>query len=232
MKKEIVQRLAAIAVILILAVFIFNASQILLADMYAMSPRHTLASVQDSTYQYREINWDETRRQIQLALTHDRDNPELLHLLGRAYDWQFVSVVYPDANVNAAREKALDMYRKASAIRPSWPHDRMDMLLVDYLLHGYSPGIYEQMLTVIELGPWEPWVNQVVTEIGLQQWDNLTSEARDLIAVQASRAVLDRGDYARILYLLRIYQKLELVCPGATNEKVMQYCKRFFSTDA
>ncbi|MDX1519373.1 MAG: hypothetical protein R3318_04570, partial [Gammaproteobacteria bacterium] len=94
MIKDLLQKLSAVFVILVLAVFISTALHTLLSDLYAVTPRQVLASVQEKNYQYRDIDWDGTRRQIQQALSHAPGNPELLHLLGRAHDWQYVSVVY------------------------------------------------------------------------------------------------------------------------------------------
>ena len=230
MKKNVLQKPVVLFVTGVLLVCLSGSVRTLLADVHAIIPEQTLSSLQENTYRYRYVDWEHVRAQLQRALDYTPDNPELLHLLGRAYERQYVLSLYPDDGARVARQKAAELYRKASAIRPAWPHDRIDILLVDYLLQGYNPDIYEQMKISISLGPWEPWVNQVVTEIGLQQWEELGEEARELIGLHAQRAVLDREDQDRMLYLLRIYEKLELVCPEVVEEHVVQYCNRYLDS--
>ncbi|HKK15135.1 MAG TPA: hypothetical protein VJ981_00400 [Gammaproteobacteria bacterium] len=175
-------------------------------------------------------------RQDMLAKLHKAvalqpDNPFLLRWLGNAYMQGYRYTSNSDRAAIAARQDAVRYFRQAIALRPSWPHDRIDYLLAKFRLGEIDGDFYRQLLYANRLGPWEAWVQQITAEIGLQLGERLPGDMQEIITDSILNGVQHPLGYGEMLEILRRYNSLDRVCGEVSSKQVRVYCDRFYTPD-
>ena len=208
--KKIMTVCCAGGLIVILSLCTVSTVESAVAFITAYPAGKQLDNWRENQRQLEHAQWEKIQSQIDLALQFTPDNPELLNDLGLSHEAEFIFSEDTDPSATRDRKTAARYYQQAVVLRPSWPYDRIDLALVDYRLYGTNRNLYKLMRQAVELGPWEPRVQQVVTEIGLRNWkglpDNMKKDA--LLKIDGGRFGLARIGHAD-LEVLDVLEQLE-----------------------
>ena len=199
------------------------------AFITALPARKQLENWRENQRQLDHVQWETIQSEIDYALQSTPDNPELLRDLGLSHEAEFIlsPASYPEAR--RGRETAAEYYQQAILLRPSWPYDRIALLLALYRLNGGDQDIYSLMMQAVELGPWEPRVQQVVAEIGLHDWDSLPENMKSLVLETVNNGIRHPDNTKDILALLRRYNMPGLVCNRKYEvEQGVKFCEKYY----
>ena len=198
------------------------------AVVTAFPARKQLDNWRDKQRPLEHAQWESVRYQIDHALQYTPDDPGLLSDLGLAQEAEFILYPANDRAARAGREKAGKYYQQSILLRPSWPYDRINLMLVKYRLDGTDRNLFKLMAQASELGPWEPRVQQVVAEIGLRHWNSLPDDMKTVVLETVNNGVLHSDNTTGMLNLLRRYDMPELVCDRQyENEQVVKFCEKY-----
>ena len=199
-----------------------------LASLYANPGTSTLSLWREGKRLPQHSDWEKTRASLEKALSYDRQNPDLLHKLGEAYDAEVAYHAVGDAAAANMRTTAREEYLKALGERPTWPYDWMALALVEYRLNQVDAEFYRALHRSVALGPWEPSVKYRVAEIGLHHWNHLDNDVRGFVTGIIRHAAANRDTATDMLKLLRRYDMLDMVCnDNVADESIGQYCKPY-----
>jgi len=178
---------------------------------------------------YRHLNhaqWESIRYKLNEALIFNPDNPDLMQSLGAAYENEYAFHPASDSNAQRHRKAAQEYYRESLNKRPSWPHHWVDLALVKYRLNEIDGEFYQAMTNALLLGPWEPWVQRIVADIGMHNWYNFQPEMQALIKTTIQNGVKHRNSAKPMLELVKRYDMFELVCTTESNDQLLKkYCE-------
>lgn len=227
--KKILTIFCAGGLIVILSLCIVSTVESTAALITVNPARKQLDNWREKQRQLEHAQWETIRTQLDHALQYTPDDPDLLRDLGMAHEAEFILYPSIDRSARMDREKAGKYYQQAILLRPSWPYDRIDLALVKYRLDETDRTIYKLMTQAVELGPWEPRVQQVVTEIGLRHWDSLPDDIRKVVLETVNNGVLHSDNAKGMLKLLRRYGMPDLVCDKQyNNEQVIKFCEKYY----
>lgn len=225
--KKIMTVCCAGGLIVILSLCTVSTVESAVAFITAYPAGKQLDNWRENQRQLEHAQWEKIQSQIDLALQFTPDNPELLNDLGLSHEAEFIFSEDTDPSATRDRKTAARYYQQAVVLRPSWPYDRIDLALVDYRLYGTNRNLYKLMRQAVELGPWEPRVQQVVTEIGLRNWKGLPDNMKKVVKETVNNGVRHPDNTKDILALLRRYNMSELVCAEKNdNEEVVKFCEK------
>lgn len=226
-KSLLPARLVSVLFIILLVSAGMGAVQTLFAEVIAYPAARKLYVVQDQPARLSGQQWQDVRQELQKALLLEPGKPALLHQLGSSYMLQYRYASSSDMAAIAARQQAADYFRQVIALRPTWPHDRIEYLLARYRLQEIDSEFYQQLRLANRLGPWEGWVQQVTAETGLQLGDQLPADVQETVAASIINGVQHPDDFKIMLDILRRYNSLDLVCGQVPDSNVDEYCNRY-----
>ncbi|MGH8119495.1 MAG: hypothetical protein ACRESK_02665, partial [Gammaproteobacteria bacterium] len=105
-----------------------------LASLYANPGKSSLTVLRDEKRKVQQPDWQAIRGSLEQAWSYDDRNPELLGLLGSAYEGEVAFYPVGDPAAGRPRERARQFYLAALEVRPTWPHDWLALALVKYRL--------------------------------------------------------------------------------------------------
>ena len=196
-----------------------------LASLYAIPGKSNLALWREGKHSLLLYDWNAVRSSLEKALSYDGHNPDLLHELGAAHE---AEVAYFPPGATAARthrETARKYYLASLAGRPTWPHDWIDLALVNYRLDRINGEFYQALHQAVALGPWESRVQYVAADIGMHHWDKFDDAMKNIITGVIHDGVRNRDNAMLMLQLAGRYNMLELACgDDIGGEQVRKYC--------
>ena len=210
----------------LLIVIIKMSGSLGLADVESLKARASIKQWQNDSQSFNTDDWDKVYSYVKAALENDPNNPDLLSLMGNVYEWNtFNSNEQPYNNQN--RKRALDYYRKAVELRPQWPYAWSDIALLKYRMAEFDQEFQMALSNATQLGPWEPNVQKIITEVGLNAWDKLEHSQRITIVENIKRGITMEPQM--MLDTLKKYDQLRLVCHEKNKQlAVERYCDRNF----
>lgn len=225
--KKILTVGCAGGLIVILLLCTVTAVESAAAFITAFPAREQLDNWRDKQRPLEHAQWESIRYQIDHALQYTPDDPELLSDLGLANEAEFILYPSHDRAARTGREKAGKYYQQAILLRPSWPYDRIDLVLVKYRLDGADRNLFKFITQANELGPWEPRVQKVIAEIGLRHWNSLPDDMKKVALETVNNGMRHPDNTKDILTLLRRYDMPELVCNRQyENEQIVKFCDK------
>jgi len=200
-----------------------------LADVENQKARVYLKHWVNDANSFSTEDWDKAYSYVKSALEKDPYNPELLSLMGNVYEWNsFQSYNQSQNNQfqnNQNRKLALDYYRNAVELRPQWPYTWSDIVLLKYKMSEFDQEFQLALNNATELGPWEPNVQKIISEVGLSSWNELEHSQRITIVENIRRGVTMQPRV--MLDILEKYGQLRMVCYENNKPDVVeQYCER------
>jgi hypothetical protein len=143
-----------------------------------------------------ELDWVE--RRLRRATRIDPFDADFAAALGRAYDWQASTQPPYTRDARRNRGKAIDWYRKAVTLRPSWGFAWIHLAQAKVADQEFDAEAIAALDNAMRFGPWEAGTQRRALRLGVLLWDRLPGRVRKRVgellvnAVQVqSREVID-----------------------------------------
>ena len=199
-----------------------------LADVERQKARTFIEQWENDFESFREEDWNKVVSHAKAAVDKDPDNPDLLFLMGNVYEW---NAFHPENQYknNQQRQLALEYYRKAVELRPQWPYTWSGIALLKFRMNEFDQEFYLALRNAMELGPWEPRVQSIIAEVGLNVWDKLKHTERLPIVENIRRGVVMQPQV--MLDILNKYGQLRMVCHEKNKQSIVEkYCEKNFGS--
>jgi len=195
-----------------------------LADIDVKSAQRRTTLWEDDVSTLNKTEWTIAYNSVSEALDKDPLNPELLTLMANVQEWK----IYLDKNDvknNHYLSLALNNYRKAAQLRPTWPHTWSHISLVKYRMGEIDQEFQLAIENATKMGPWEPRVQQIVAEVGLSVWKELDFSMREKIVRNIQRGI--KNQPVLMLDILKKHGQLNMVCYQKKKEPVItKFCEK------
>ena len=132
------------------------------------------------------------------ALRLSPGDPTNLSDLGRLYGLRLELEELDAEEIVELGGVAGGYYAEALALRPTWPWDWGNLALVMYERRQEAHDVFhEALVRTVDFGPREPYLQQLVSELGLKTWEALSPVARGAVA-RAIDGALESGSLALV----------------------------------
>jgi hypothetical protein len=150
--------------------------------------------------------WSRAQASLAQALTLDGWNPGLHEQMGllALQQSQSEGVFRTDPSI------ARDQFRLAVQARPSSGYSWANLATSKYRLGEIDREFFEALSNAALMGPWEPEVQWVVTDLGFAVWDELKEPVRHQVLQMAVQGMRRNAD--RILTIAEKRGRLSLIC--------------------
>jgi hypothetical protein len=112
---------------------------------------------------------------------------------------------------------ARDYFRTAIEQRPSSPYTWANYAHATYLVGQRGAAFEQSLVNAIRLGPWEPAIHRLGTDLGLAAFNDVQPATRDEIRGLAMRSM--HRDPVETLAIAERHGKLDLACAYAENNR-------------
>jgi tetratricopeptide (TPR) repeat protein len=136
--------------------------------------------------------WQRAVDALREALRLAPQDPELWESLGFAYD--IASRNFAPAGWSVYAEFALIHFRQAAALRPTSPYSWAGVAVMKYRLDQLDGEFRQAFSSAMRLGPWEPGVQLIASNLGLALWDRLDPPLRDEVRENWRRTAVQQTD--------------------------------------
>ena len=155
-----------------------------------------------------EEQWQRTVDTLREALRLSPHDPELWENLGLAYD--IGSRKFASTGWTVYTEFSLVYYRQAAALRPTSPYSWAGVAVMKYRLDQLDGEFSRALASAMRLGPWEPGVQLIASDIGLALWDRLNPVFKDQVRENWRRTAVRQADQLAKLAIL--HARAGLLC--------------------
>lgn len=166
-----------------------------------------------------------------------RDTPDYLHMQALLDEWRLFIVDTPVTSMDtdiAYRKEAIDSYRRALLLRPTWPETWAQIARLKAYLREFDEDFYEALRQALVKGQWEQRVQILMIDILGLSWFGLDedSQVRDeLLGNVQSTLGNSRASHAGMgITILRNYQMMSTICSEldltVVAESVQNSCAR------
>jgi hypothetical protein len=205
-----------------------------IADILETQIRYQLRKAQTEGQKLDVREWRLTRDMLKKTLKLHPDYSGYLELATYFY---LVAASRPQTLVDElgwrdTEQQALEYARSALLKRPSWPYLWDDLFQSKIMLKQFDNELTGAMKRAVTLGPWEEPVQYDIAFDGLDEWDNLPTEARQTVlkameqnlAMQKNPKSLyeDIGEYDNIDKLCQLANQ----APDPALSLLKQYCRQ------
>lgn len=136
--------------------------------------------------------WTRAVDTLREALRLAPRNPELWEYLGYAYD--IGSRNFAPAGWSVYTEFALIYFRQAAALRPAFPYSWTGVAVTKYRLGQLDDEFRQAFSSAMRLGPWEPGLQIITSDLGLALWDSLDSALKEQVRENWRRTAVRQAD--------------------------------------
>ena len=136
--------------------------------------------------------WQRTVDALREALRVTPRDPELWEFLGFAYE--IASRNFAPAGTSVYSEFALIHFREAAALRPTSPYAWTAVAVMKHRLGQVDEEFLQAFFSAMRLGPWEPRLQRITSDLGLILWDRLDARLRDEVRENWRRTAAWQAD--------------------------------------
>ncbi|RKZ80210.1 MAG: hypothetical protein DRR19_23940 [Candidatus Parabeggiatoa sp. nov. 1] len=224
--RATLRNLAVVGLMCINLWLIYIAASWGLADLFAKQAHHEMRQWKKPGITTE--TWKATYTTFTWAQIFEPSHPNLLESLGNIYyvlssHYGLITV----AEKRLARQQALDYYLKAAQQRPVSGYTWANIAVLKYQLKQYDAQFIAALEYASLLGPWEPFVQHTIADVGLAAWFKFPKEGRKK-GRSVVFATLERGMYgqaSQISKLIKKHRRGFVVCayPEKTP-KMAKFC--------
>ena len=132
---------------------------------------------------------------------------------GYMWQWRAYGADPQQASTQTAQQQALQHFRQATALRPSWPYAWSGLAYAKMVVGEQDQEFSHAMQQAAHYGPSRIAITQRLAEIGLISWPKLDTELRELTLKQVSyTAVYSAQARKRLFALAGELNRVELLC--------------------
>jgi hypothetical protein len=167
--------------------------------------------------------WQVTHSTLQWAVKLEPQHPDFLEFMGMAY------FLHKNLKVGTAKKltadyHALNYFLKAAKQRPVSAYAWANIVIMKHHLKQYDKQLFKALETAILLGPWEPFVQLTVAEVGLANWDRLPPKTQLTVLTMIEQGM--RWQSKSVRTLIEKYQRKEVVCKHSGQKTVFaDFCQ-------
>jgi len=218
--SNIRQKIFFVPILLVALVLLFLGGRITLAGIASYQAESFINDWENNGNEPESRAWIVAHAAAQRAISlYPVANGAYFDRLGLVQSWQKFRQPYADPAAAHSRYAALDAYRFAVALRPSWPYTWARLAHSKLYLQEFDEEFARAFSQAFQLGPWRIGVNREITEIGFSSWTHLSEKQRQATLESARRTVAYGQVEAQ--YLLKIAQqtgKFKLLCDSLSIE--------------
>lgn len=146
-------------------------------------------------------------------------NGAYLHRLGLIEQWKQFRQPFGVAEADASRRAALQAFRAATEVRPTWPEHWSALAYAKLYLLEFDGEFHDALRKAHELGPWRIEINRRLAEIGYLAWPQLSATERDSIHLAAQRTIAyNQREAQKLLSIAEYAGTTEELCGSLTLE--------------
>ncbi len=164
-----------------------------LADWRSTRGRHDIRMWTEGRLVPSKEQWQRTVDALREALRLAPQDPELWEYLGFVYDIASRNFV-PAGGWSVYTEFALIHFRQAAALRPSSPYPWAGVAVMKSRLGQLDEEFRRAFSSAMRLGPWEPGLQLITSDLGLALWDTLDTPLKDQVRENWRRTAVRQAD--------------------------------------
>jgi hypothetical protein len=198
-----------------------------LADVFAYQARFQWQKWSQDPAQFTLENWLKARNDLRRAIWLDGKNPDHFEFMGRLYELKGGQGVRADEVADPFLSESVRYFEHALRLRPSSAMTWANLALSYYQLDQLGRPFIHALERAVFLGPWEPGVLDVVTDVGLGAWDQLTLPEQILVQENIKRQAQNR--IGQLWLAAQVHAREELICTmSELNSALQNYCPATF----
>jgi len=201
--------LIAASGILLLAYTAYEAGRRGLADWNSMRWRHEVIVWTEKRAVPSYDQWRQAVDALNSALRLTPENPSLHDHLGTAYDLGSTAFS-PGGKWSVYAEFALLHFRQAAGLRPVSPYSWANVAKTKFRLGQADDELFRALTLAMRLGPWEPGVQIIASDLGLALWDRLDPALKGQVRENWRRTAFRQADQLAKLAIGR--KRVDLLC--------------------
>ncbi len=195
-----------------------------LADWISVRARFQVVSWAEKRTVPSQEHWQRAVDALGAAQRLAPEDPSLYDHLGVAYDLA-AAAFDPKGRWNVHTEFALLHFQQAAARRPTSPYSWASIATMKYRLGRIDEELFQALALSMRLGPWEPQVQIMVSDLGLALWDRLDTHQKGEIRENWRRTAVRQADQLAKLAIAR--KRVDLLCKTSLDAlKNRLECKR------
>jgi len=230
-KHTIFRQATVICLMGILLWLIYLAASWGFADFLAGKVHHTMQQWETQEELTTEA-WQSTHATLARARYFDTHHPSLSEATGQSYYLLSNSNTITPAEKLMALQQALDYYLKAAKQKTASSYTWANIAIVKARLGQYDAQLLEALEYATLLGPWEPFVQRAVVDVGLAAWYRFPKEKRKK-GRQIVFEAIERGmqkptnKQAGLMgQLIKRHQREWVICAySGTTGKIADFCQ-------
>ena len=167
-------------------------------------------------------DWQFNKKLAENALSLTPNNSDLLLAAGKLYEFS------PSDSLNKEHLKiAVEYYRRAVDLTPSWPYGWKLLAYGKYSLKETDKEFQLAFQKAIETGPWETESMERLSNLSFRAWNNLTPENKKLALKNLEQSV--RRSPSKIYSISIKQNRLPIFCKVSYRQNrtaYNKYCKK------
>ena len=183
-----------------------------LEDWRSTRGRHDIRMWTQGRAVQSEEQWQRAVDALREALRLAPQDPALWESLGFAYDIGARNFV-PNGGRggwSVYNEFALIHFRQAAALRPTSPYSWAGVAVMKYRLDQLDAEFRQAFSSAMRLGPWEPGLQLITSDMGLALWDRLDPPLRHEVRENWRRTAARQAD--QLVKLALTHGRLGVLC--------------------
>jgi hypothetical protein len=141
-----------------------------------------------------EADWRRAQAALEGAYGREPDNPLYAEELGRVHEWRALARAAPDPGARTQLRAALASFRAAARMRPASAAAWANIALVKFRLEEMDYEFYGALDRAERMGPWEPFVQRSLADIGFASWSWLAAPGREIAAGAIERGLVNQEE--------------------------------------
>lgn len=170
---------------LIVLIMMYDAAKWGLADFYAILPHSQLNEWAAVIPTPSELN--DAKKRLEAAYRFYPANPSFSEDLARLHFMKANSHSISQSEKQAELHEALSKIRESIGLRHVSPQSWALLVCIKQHLGEYDSEFGKAIEYAVLQGPWEPYVQFVVADAGLDGWQNLSDSQRMLVLQEITR---------------------------------------------
>lgn len=187
-----------------------------ISDLYSSQTRSYLDKWIEQDEPSSNSEMEEAMDAINIALRIYSGNPEYFRLKALVLEHSAKGKPVWNPETRSQLQQALQLYKQAIALRPSWPYSWSGMARMKLKMLEIDAEFESALTNMMRLGPWESKINLTVVELGFITWTQLSIPAQELVQTAIKRSLISQKTN---LYLLAKRHNQEFLV--STLEKQM-----------